>query len=104
MSTKRFHGMNFAAGDSHHFARLHVTDIVRANNIQRASFGGKNTAAIGQLAQHQRPHAKGITGTDQAVIAEGDDGECPLNPAQGIYKTVFQSEICTGGHQMNDNL
>ena len=69
------------------FAILDVADEMRADDVERAGFGGENVMAV-EFAEHQRPDAERIARADQLLVGQGDEGIGAFDLAQGLDEAL----------------
>ena len=51
--------------DHHHLARLHVADVVRADDVERRGLAREHPAATFEPAEHERPEAVRVADADE---------------------------------------
>ena len=84
-------------------AVLDVAHILRADDVERAGFGGEDRAAV-ELAEHQRPDAERIAGADQLLVGEADEGVGAFEHAQPLDEAVDETVAVRARHEMQDDL
>ncbi len=63
------------------FARFHLANEFRVDEIERARFGGEDVSAV-QFAEHQRPEAERVAHPDDFAFAHYDKTERALQPPE----------------------
>ena len=79
--------------DHDDFAILDVADEMRADDVERAGFGGQDVMAV-ELAEHQRADAEGIARADELLVAQGDEGIGAFDLAQGLDEAFDDPSAC----------
>ena len=69
------------------FARFHVADKSRPDDIERAGFRGDDPGVV-ELPKNQGSNAEGIAHADQFFAGQRNDGIGPLDLAHGVDETV----------------
>ena len=80
--------------DDDHFAGLHVVEIDRVDQVERAGFRsedvGWSAAAEFELSHRQRPESLRIAGYDQAVFSEADERKGAFQLQKRVAQRVFE--------------
>ena len=84
-------------------AILDVAHVFRADDVERAGFRCQDRAAV-ELAEHQRPDAERVAGTDQLLVGHGDEGIGALELAQALDEAVDEAIALGAGDEMQDHL
>ena len=83
------------------FAGLDISHKIRADNVKRAGFRGKDRCAF-ELSENKWSNAEGIAGPDQFSRSQRDQRIGAVNLAQRIHEPVHHRAVFAARHQMND--
>ena len=100
---KRLVRMRAVFVEDQDFAILDIADILRADDVERASFGGEDRTAV-ELAEHQRPNAERVARADQLLVGEADEGVGAFEHAQALDQAIDKAVAVRARHQMKDHL
>ena len=100
------------AGDSlgthyDHFARLHIVQVHRSDQIERAGFGCEDVSGVAvqfHLPHGQRAEAVRIARHDDAVLGQEHQRESALDLQQRIAQSASQRALGGVRHQVQDHL
>ena len=84
-------------------AVLDVAHVFRADDVERAGFGGEDRMAV-ELADHQRADAERIARADQLLVGEADEGVGAFELAQPLDEAVDEAVALGARDEMQDDL
>ena len=71
-------------------AVLHVADVFRADDVERAGLRGKDRVAV-ELADHQRADAERVARADELLVGQADERIGAFELAQPLDETVDEA-------------
>ena len=70
------------------FARFHVAQVGRADNVESRNFRGEDVAAV-KFTDNERSHPVGVAQPDDLGFVHDDDGEAALEFAHHLRGGVL---------------
>ena len=92
-----------ALGQRHHLARLHLAQVLGADDVERARLR-RDAVALAEQTERQRPQPRRIAERDDAVLGHHDRRERALEPRQHVLHRVLDRLRRVGGEQRGDDL